>query len=80
MKKVVFLMSFLLSATVAQASESMDSPAMRLAKRVAAMENQRDLPSRAVWLSHRVAKNSRDLAYTRTKGSKNSKPAPSMKN
>lgn len=38
-----------------------------MAKRVAAMENSRDLPSRAVWLSNRVIRNNRDLAYISSK-------------
>jgi hypothetical protein len=39
------------------------SPALLIARRVAAMENNRDLPSRAVWLGKKAAQNTR-LAYT----------------
>lgn len=53
-----------------------------MAKRVAAMENSRDLPSRAVWLSNRVIRNSRDLAYMPSKasGKKNAKRPQTVKN
>lgn len=53
-----------------------------MAKRVAAMENSRDLPSRAVWLSNRVIRNSRDLAYVAPKASakKSSKRLKTIKN
>lgn len=53
------------------------SLALLLAKRVAAMEKSRELPSRAVWLSNRVISNARSLAYVRAKtGSKDSKKRP----
>jgi hypothetical protein len=59
-----------------------DGRVMQLAKRVAAMENSRDLPSRAVWLSNRVIRNSRDLAFISTKApaKKNSKRSQTIKN
>lgn len=38
------------------------SRALQQARRVASMENEQDLPSRAVWLGQRVAKNSIKLA------------------
>ncbi|MGZ3651149.1 MAG: hypothetical protein ACXVB9_06235 [Bdellovibrionota bacterium] len=48
------------------------SPALQMARRVASMENGKDLPSRAVWLGKKAARNSR-LAYglkTETKHAK----------
>jgi hypothetical protein len=73
----LFLVLFLSASSVAFADES---PAMQLAKRVATMENSRDLPSRAVWLSNRVIQNSRGLAYVRTRASKKKSRSQSIKN
>jgi hypothetical protein len=73
----LFLVLFLSASGVAMADES---PAMQIAKRVAIMENSRDLPSRAVWLSNRVAHNSRELAYVRAKASKKKSRPQSIKN
>ncbi|HEY8279730.1 MAG TPA: hypothetical protein VIH99_08910 [Bdellovibrionota bacterium] len=46
-------------ASPVQPAEETFSRALQQAKRVAAMENDQDLPSRAVWLGQRAAKNSR---------------------
>jgi|GEM_PF-5456794 len=48
-------------ANVSPPTESL-SRALQVARRVASMENDHDLPSRAVWLGQRVAKNSIKLA------------------
>lgn len=55
----------LLSCGLAVASEdnSVPSRGFQIARRVAQLENQKDLPSRAVWLSNRVIDNDRSLAY-----------------
>ena len=42
--------------------EEDNSPALQMARRVASMENDKDLPSRAVWLGKKAASNTR-LAY-----------------
>ena len=70
-----------ISALSAQAQEE-NSRLLNLARRVAAMENSRHLPSRAVWLSNRVVLNQRALAFQSIdpKGKKPKKPAPSLKN
>lgn len=70
------ILTLLLASSVAMAQDG-SSRVMQLAKRVAAMENSRDLPSRAVWLSNRVIKNSRDLAYVRSKPAKKKRPQTS---
>jgi hypothetical protein len=65
------------ASPVAPAPVEPASPALQLARRVASMENNKDLPSRAVWLSKQVAAKTR-LAYqtqVKPKGSKK-KSAP----
>lgn len=61
-------MLFLPAAAVASTSSEVPQPtssrALTIAKRVAENENQGDLPSRAVWLSQRVVKNQKTLAYS----------------
>jgi len=61
MKTIILSATFLLSsaafANVSPPDESL-SRALQVARRVASMENEHDLPSRAVWLGQRVAKNS----------------------
>jgi hypothetical protein len=47
------------------------SPALQLARRVASMENSKDLPSRAFWLSRIAARNTRVAMQTH--------PAPKTK-
>ncbi len=49
-------------ANVSNSHEETLSRALQQARRVATMENDQDLPSRAVWLGQRVAKNSVKLA------------------
>jgi len=67
MKQIFFSFSLSLClgsvafANVAPSTES-SSLALQLAKRVASIENYNSLPSRAVWLGQRVAKNSIKLA------------------
>jgi hypothetical protein len=62
---LIFVMTFGFGlssfANVAPPQESL-SRALQQARRVASMENDHDLPSRAVWLGQRVAKNSVKLA------------------
>lgn len=66
----LFLTSSLAFANVTPPDESL-SRALQVARRVASMENDHDLPSRAVWLGQRVAKNSIKLASKdNTKGKK----------
>ena len=48
-----------IAATNQPAPVEESSPALQLARRVAAMENSKDLPSRAVTLGQRAAKNSK---------------------
>lgn len=71
---------FLTLSTSSQAADLGLSRAMQLAKRVAAMENSKDLPSRAVWLSNRVVKNSRSLAYQVVKSKASKKRPVTVKN
>ena len=49
--------SFALPVQPAPSEES--SPALQLARRVALMENDKDLPSRAMWLGKKAALSSR---------------------
>lgn len=44
------------------------------AKRVATLENQQDIPSRAYWLSTRLVKNIKKLSYKETKAKKSKAP------
>ncbi len=66
MKTVFFILSLSLAgaASFAQVTPPQEtlSRALQQARRVASMENDNDLPSRAVWLGQRVAKNSEKLA------------------
>jgi hypothetical protein len=52
------------------------SPALQLARRVASMENNKDLPSRAVWLGKKAAKTSQ-LAYKSKRKAAKKKPSVS---
>lgn len=62
-RAVLFLLGCTLAipafAAAVQATEGTPSRALQQSRRVASMENDKDLPSRAVWLGHRVAKNSK---------------------
>lgn len=51
-----------LTAPIAGAQETTPALGLVLAQRVAAQENERGLPSRAVWLGNRVVQNDRSLA------------------
>jgi hypothetical protein len=70
MRSVAIFQILILMPAVAFASTSSEvfqptsSRALTIAKRVAENENQGDLPSRAVWLSQRVVKNLKTLAYS----------------
>lgn len=74
----IFLIALLPVVGVAGENKSSENPpvqssrALKIAKRVADHENHGDLPSRAVWLSQRVIKNSKAIAYQQkpTAGSK----------
>jgi hypothetical protein len=55
--------------------ESVPSPALQIARRVASMENEKDLPSRAVWLGKKAAQNTR-LAYEAQASRKTKKKRP----
>lgn len=59
--KTMLLTSLILAASPLAHAEEADSfsRGLQQAKRVAAMENQSDLPSRAYWLSRRCIKNSK---------------------
>ena len=59
----LFLGLLLGGSTFASEAAPDTSRGLLLARRVARMENQKDLPSRAVWLSNRVVRNSRSLAF-----------------
>lgn len=61
----VLLVSLTLTSLVAPlagAQEAAPALGLVLAQRVAAQENERGLPSRAVWLGNRVVQNDRSLA------------------
>ena len=79
MKKCLFLVT-LLSMGIAHAApvqpEPMEepSPALLLARRVASMENSKDLPSRAVWLSRIAAHSTRLAMQTKQIARKKKKP------
>jgi hypothetical protein len=81
MRSTILVITLLMASTSAFAHDGEDRVVI-MAKRVAAMENSRDLPSRAVWLSNRVIRNSRDLAYIPSKASdkKNAKRPQTIKN
>jgi hypothetical protein len=69
---MIFLISFFLGtahAAVNQAQPDALSRALQQAKRVAVMENGRDLPSRAFWVSRRVVANTKAIAYQTPKSS-----------
>lgn len=81
--KISALLSLFLGFTAfgSEIPEPAHARAFVLAKRVAAMENSKDLPSRAVWLGNRVVSNSRSLAFVNAKTEKNPKKRPaSQKN
>lgn len=74
MRNTAYIFLIALLPAVAVASETMEkkatetapaqtSRALKIAKRVADNENHGDLLSRAVWLSQRVIKNSKAIAY-----------------
>jgi hypothetical protein len=69
---------FFLLATAAQAHERHESSSLAylMAKRVAAKQNNQELPSRAVWLGSRVAINHRQLAALEPKSKKPQKRRP----
>lgn len=81
MHSTILVITLLMASTTAFAHEGEDR-VVTMAKRVAAMENSRDLPSRAVWLSNRVIRNSRGLAYVPAKAEdkKNSKRPQTIQN
>lgn len=76
---LVGLLSISAQASVSVQTESDESLAVQIARRVAAMENSKDLPSRAVWLTSRVAKNSKALALQASKEQSRKKPAKKSK-
>lgn len=58
--KTILVISLLMVAPLAKAEVADTySRGLQQAKRVAAMENQSDVPSRAYWLSRRCIKNSK---------------------
>jgi hypothetical protein len=61
------LLGFSTSALASQPKQEENSLGLQMAKRLASMENSRDLPSRAVWLSQRVAKNALSIAAHQVK-------------
>jgi hypothetical protein len=61
---MLFLPVVAVASTTSEVPKPTSSRALTIAKRVAENENQGDLPSRAVWLSQRVVKNMKTLAYT----------------
>jgi len=68
MKTMITLAGLILSSTAIAYPEQPSpqagpSPALQMARRVASMENERDLPSRAVWLGRKVAHSSRMASY-----------------
>lgn len=66
MHRTLLLSALLFTAGIPFAvadEEAGTSRAFQVARRVAQLENQKDVPSRAVWLSNRVVKNSRSLAF-----------------
>ncbi len=67
----------LASTTNAPTAPAPSSRALKIAKRVAENENQGDLPSRAVWLSQRVVKHAKSIAYQKPAPVKNKKRADS---
>lgn len=72
-----------LAAGAAYADEAPNqSRGFQLARRVATLENQKDVPSRAMWLSTRVVKNSRELAFHQEEAPKAraKKPASTVTN
>jgi hypothetical protein len=74
-------LGLLLGGSAFAAEEASDtSRALLLARRVARMENQKDLPSRAVWLSNRVVRNSRSLAFHQEPKAKSKKRPASVTN
>ena len=82
MRLILSLVVASLLSLPALADTRHESPSLaaQMAKRIAAMENGRDLPSRAVWLSQRVVNNNRLLAYNAPKQAKPKKRPVSEKN
>lgn len=75
---ILFSLAGTASANVSSPAE-IQSRALQQAKRVAAMENGHDLPSRAVWLGRRVAMNSERLEVDSSKKTAR-KPGKKAKN
>lgn len=59
--KAIYLLALVLPI-LAQAETREETLVTHLARRVADKENERGLPSRAVWLGSRVVKNSKAIA------------------
>lgn len=70
----------LLSTPVAFASSDSSSRALQLCKRVVSQKELQEMPSRAFWMSHRVATKARALAFHTEKPSKNKKPIRTLRN
>jgi hypothetical protein len=82
MKQAFLLTALLLGfgtssfGNVAPPTQETLSRALQQARRVASMENDHDLPSRAVWLGQRAAKNSAKLALKDLSKTKKKPRAP----
>ena len=78
MKLISLLLGFGFAAAalgnVSPPSE-VQSRALQQARRVAAMENDQDLPSRGFWLGQRVAKNSERLELAKFEAKKTTRKA-----
>lgn len=70
----------LLTAPAAFASPESSSLALQLCKRVVSQKELQEMPSRAVWMSQRVATKARALAFHEEKSNKNKKPNRSLQN
>ena len=86
-KQVLLVLGILVASPLAHAVPEQPAPfeensrALQLARRVATMENYKDLPSRAVWLGKKAAKSTR-LAFKAkaTKSKKKLAPANNINN
>ncbi len=63
-----------------QPAEETFSRALQQAKRVASMENEKDLPSRAFWLSRRVAKRAKLVCQQKISANQLKKKSRVIKN
>jgi hypothetical protein len=75
---IVFLATFpVIAFATTQKETPVYSRALQQAKRVAVMENGKDLPSRAYWLGSRVVKKSKSVSF---QSPQNQKSKSSVKN